>query len=73
MIFLNFFLKKKQALLKRQPLRLVIGNYFQDVDGVLTLIHTVTQLNKTCRNKMTSVKGLNNHYIKKSQFAAHLG
>ena len=47
-------------------------NQFQDVDAVLTLIHAATQLNKTCRNKMTSVKGLNNQYIKKSQFAVHL-
>ena len=60
-------MKKKHALLKRQPLRLVIGNYrFQDVDVVPTLIHMVTHLNKICRNKIISVKGLDNQYVKKS-------
>ena len=43
-------LKKKQALLKRQPLPLATENWFQDVDLVLTLIHIATQLNK--RKKM---------------------
>ena len=38
-------LKKKQALLKRQPHRLVTENYFQDLDVMLILTHTTIQLN----------------------------
>ena len=56
-------MKKKQDVLKRQFLPLVTKNYFQDINLVLTLIHT-THLNKKSHNKMIFSKVLRNKYKK---------